>query len=146
MAEDETGLSKAERDAVKELAAERRRQSSRKGADKKAKDLQDVLDAIDKLPDADKAIAATLHEVITKAAPELDPKTWYGFPAYAKDGKVVVFWQPASKFDTRYGQLGFNDTAALDEGSMWPVSFAIAKMTKANEAEVRRLVKRAVAE
>lgn len=146
MAEEAQGLSKEERAALKDLAAERRRQSSRKGSDRKAKDRQDVLDAIERLPEGDRAIASRLHEVITDAAPELDPKTWYGFPAYAKGGKVVVFWQPAAKFGTRYGQLGFNDVARLDDGESWPVAFAIVEVTPEVETRVAALVRRAVAE
>lgn len=145
MAEDDGKLSDFEKQALKERTAELRKQAGRKGGNKKEKDLQDVLDTIRDLPEPDKQIAQMIHEVVTEAAPELDPKTWYGFPAYAKDGKVLVFYQQASKFDARYGTLGFQDTAMLDDGAMWPASFAIVEVTDAVRAKVAELVKRAVA-
>ena len=92
----------------------------------------------------DRAIAKRLHELITAAAPDLTPKTWYGMPAYAKDGKVVCFFRDAGKFKDRYSTFGFNDSAKLDEGSMWPSAFALTKLTAADEARIRALVKRAV--
>jgi uncharacterized protein YdhG (YjbR/CyaY superfamily) len=92
----------------------------------------------------DRAIAERLHELITAAAPDLSPKTWYGMPAYARDGKVVCFFRNAGKFKERYAMFGFNDSAKLDEGSMWPVAFALTKLTAADEAKIRALVKRAV--
>ena len=92
----------------------------------------------------DRAIAKRLHELIKAAAPDLSPKTWYGMPAYAKDGKVLCFFQSAQKFKTRYATLGFSEEAMLDEGSMWPVAFALTKLTAADEAKIRALVKRAV--
>jgi len=92
----------------------------------------------------DRAIAERLHELIKAAAPDLSPKTWYGMPAYAKDGKVVCFFRNAGKFKERYAMFGFNDTAKLDEGSMWPVAFALTKLTAADEAKIRALVKNAV--
>jgi uncharacterized protein YdhG (YjbR/CyaY superfamily) len=92
----------------------------------------------------DRAIAERLHELITAAAPDLSPKTWYGMPAYAQEGKVVCFFRNAGKFKERYAMFGFNDSAKLDEGSMWPVAFALTKLTAADEARIRALVKRAV--
>ena len=92
----------------------------------------------------DRAIAKRLHELIKAAAPDLSPKTWYGMPAYAKDGKVVCFFRNAGKFRERYAMFGFNDSAKLDEGSMWPIAFALKKLTAADEAKIRALVKKAV--
>lgn len=142
MADDGT-LSDFEKKALKARTAELRKQSGRKGGNKKEKDLQDVLDTIKGLPEPDKAIAQMIHEVVTEVAPELDPKTWYGFPAYARDGKVVVFYQQASKFDARYGTLGFQDSAALDDGVMWPVTYAITEVTDAVRKRVGELVTKA---
>ena len=129
---------------MKQRAAELKEEKAKKSGRSKKDPLQDVLDAIAAMDDADRAVAERLHEVITTAAPELQPKTWYGFPSYAKDGKVLVFFQPAGKFGTRYGSLGFNDNAQLDDGNMWPSAYAITKMTKALEKEIAALVKRAV--
>jgi len=104
-----------------------------------------VRAAIAAMTPQDRAIAKRLHELIKATAPELSPKTWYGMPAYAnKDGKVVCFFRDAAKFKERYAMLGFNDTAKLDEGSMWPVAFALTKLTAAGEAKIRALVKQAV--
>jgi uncharacterized protein YdhG (YjbR/CyaY superfamily) len=103
-----------------------------------------VREAIAKMAPSDRAIAKKLHELIKAAAPELTPKTWYGMPAYAKDGKVVCFFRDAGKFKDRYATFGFNDTAKLDEGSMWPTAWALPKLTAADEAKVRALVKKAV--
>jgi uncharacterized protein YdhG (YjbR/CyaY superfamily) len=103
-----------------------------------------VRDAIAKMSPQDRAIAKRLHELIKAAAPDLSPKTWYGMPAYAKDGKVVCFFRDAGKFKERYAMLGFNDRAKLDEGSMWPVAYALTKLTAADEAKIRALVKKAV--
>ena len=101
--------------------------------------------AIAAMSPQDRAIAKRLHELIKATAPDLSPKTWYGMPAYAKDGKVVCFFRDAGKFKERYAMLGFNDTAKLDEGSMWPIAFALKKLTAADEAKIRALVKKAVA-
>ncbi|MET4098874.1 uncharacterized protein YdhG (YjbR/CyaY superfamily) [Agrococcus sp. UYP10] len=136
-------LSDVERTAVKQRAAELKKQASRKGGTKKERELQDALEAIDGLPEPDKSIAQMVHEVVTEVAPQLDPKTWYGFPSYAKDGKVVVFFQQASKFDSRYGTLGFQDIAALDDGDMWPTSYALIADTPAVRERVAELVRRA---
>ncbi|MFL5962681.1 MAG: iron chaperone [Gaiellaceae bacterium] len=116
----------------------------------RARELKDKTDgesavraAIAAMSPQDRAIAKRLHELIKAAAPDLLPKTWYGMPAYAKDGKVVCFFRNAGKFKERYAMFGFNDTAKLDEGSMWPVAFALTKLTAADEAKIRALVKRA---
>lgn len=145
MADDDGKLSDFEKQALKERTAELRKQAGRKGGSKKEKDLQDVLETIAGLPEPDKAIAQMIHDVVTEVAPELDPKTWYGFPAYARDGKVLVFYQQASKFDARYGTLGFQDNAMLDDGPMWPASYAIVEVTDAVRGQVGELVKKAVA-
>ena len=142
--EDDGKLSDFERQALKDRAAELRKQSSRKGGSKKEKDLQDVLDTIEGLPEPDKQIAQMIHEVVTETAPQLDPKTWYGMPAYALDGKVICFFQNAGKFKARYGTLGFSDKAKLDEGEMWPTSFAVTELSPEVEARITELVKRAV--
>jgi uncharacterized protein YdhG (YjbR/CyaY superfamily) len=117
----------------------------------RARELKDKTDgesavraAIAKMSPKDRAIAKRLHELIKATAPGLSPKTWYGMPAYAKDGKVVCFFRNAGKFKERYAMVGFNDSARLDEGSMWPVAFALTKLTAANEAKIRALMKRAV--
>jgi uncharacterized protein YdhG (YjbR/CyaY superfamily) len=104
-----------------------------------------VRDAIAAMSPQDRAIAKRLDKLIKATAPDLSPKTWYGMPAYAKDGKVVCFFRNAEKFKERYAMFGFNDTAKLDEGSMWPVAFALTKLTAADEARIGELVKRAVA-
>jgi uncharacterized protein YdhG (YjbR/CyaY superfamily) len=96
------------------------------------------------MPEADRRIAERLHAIIRSSAPELTPKTWYGMPAYAKDGKVVCFFQSSHKFKTRYSTLGFNDSANLDDGTMWPAAFALTELTAADEARISALVKKAV--
>jgi uncharacterized protein YdhG (YjbR/CyaY superfamily) len=103
-----------------------------------------VRAAIAAMSPKDRAIAKRLHELIKATAPDLSPKTWYGMPAYAKDGKVVCFFRNAGKFKERYAMFGFNDSAKLDEGSMWPIAFALAELTAADETKIRALVKRAV--
>ena len=103
-----------------------------------------VLAAIAAMPDPDRAMAKRLHAIVKSSAPALSPKTWYGMPAYAKDGKVVCFFQDAKKFKTRYATLGFSDAANLDEGAMWPSTFALKKLTAAEEARISALVKKAV--
>lgn len=112
--------------------------------DRRAEGLADVLATITAMPEPDRTIVGRLHEIVTATAPELEPRTWYGMPAYARDGKVLCFVQAASKFDTRYSTLGFNDTAALDVGAMWPTAFAITRMTRTIETQVRALVRSAV--
>jgi uncharacterized protein YdhG (YjbR/CyaY superfamily) len=135
------GFTDRERAAMKERAAELR---ASKGGRKKEADLQAVLDAIAAMPPEDQAIAAGLHTLITRTAPGLAARTWYGMPAYAKDGKVLVFVQTAAKFETRYCTLGFNDGASLDDGDLWPVGYAVAALTPEVTRKVEDLVRRAV--
>lgn len=116
-----------------------------KEATKDAEGEQAVLAKIAEMPDADRAMAERLHALIRKVAPELTPRTWYGMPAYARDGGVVCFFQTAHRFKSRYATLGFSDKAALDDGSMWPVSFALKKLTAAEEKQIAALVKQALA-
>lgn len=139
-----SGFSKAERDAMKQRAEELRSTKGIKGAAKKAKEFEACIAAIDALTGTDGAVAERFHVVVSEEAPELDPKTFYGFPAYARDGKVVMFVQPSSKFDTRYPTVNFDDTAHLDDGVIWPVSFAVLEWTDEVEKTLRRLVKKAV--
>jgi uncharacterized protein YdhG (YjbR/CyaY superfamily) len=103
-----------------------------------------VLAAIDGMPEPERTMAKRLHEIITASAPVLSPKTWYGMPAYAKNGKIVCFFQSAQKFNTRYATLGFNDTANIDEGAMWPTAFALKELTATEEERIGTLVKKAV--
>ena len=104
-----------------------------------------VREALAAMTPADRALGERIHTIVGKAAPELVPKTWYGMPAYAnKDGKVVCFFRDAAKFKERYAMVGFNDSAKLDEGSLWPIAFALTKLTKADEAKIAKLVKQAV--
>ena len=103
-----------------------------------------MLAKIAEMPEPDRAMAERLHAIVKASAPDLSPKTWYGMPAYAKDGKVVCFFQSAQKFKSRYATFGFNDTANLDDGAMWPTSFALKELTAADEARIGALVKKAV--
>jgi uncharacterized protein YdhG (YjbR/CyaY superfamily) len=103
-----------------------------------------VQAALGEMSPKDRALGTRIHAVVTESAPELSPKTWYGMPAYAKDGKVVCFFRNAGKFKERYAMFGFNDSAKLDEGSMWPIAYALTELTPADEAKIRKLVKRAV--
>jgi uncharacterized protein YdhG (YjbR/CyaY superfamily) len=138
-----TGFSAAERAAMQQRAAELRAEG-KKGA-KKADDLQALLDSIAKMTPEDRLIAERVHQTVTATAPELSPKTWYGMPAYANaDGKVVASLKNSGKFGQRYSTLEFQDTAALDDGDIWPVSFAITKWTPPVEKTVTRLVQAAV--
>ena len=137
------GFSAEERAAMKQRAAELRAEG-KKGA-KKADGLQAVLDAIAEMAPADRALAERVHVTVTATAPELSPKTWYGMPAYANaDGKVVVFFQDSGKFKYRYSTLGFQDAANLDDGDLWPVSYALQKWSPVVEKKVVELVKAAV--
>lgn len=138
-----TGFSDFEREAMKERQKELRAQAR---TDRKREDgVKEVLDALNEMPANEKAIGMKIHEIVTKNAPELMPKTWYGMPAYAnKDEKVVLFYQGASKFKYRYSTLGFQDAAKIDEGTMWPTSFAITKLSAADEARITELVKKAI--
>jgi len=131
-----------ERAAMKERAAELRR--SKRSGDKQAAEAQDCLDKIADMPEGDRAIAERIHAIVAENAPQLSAKTWYGMPAYARDGKVICFYQAASKFDARYGTFGFNDSATLDDGTVWPVTFAVVTMTEATETLFADLVRRAV--
>ena len=140
---DSDGFTAEERAAMKERAAELRAEG-KKGA-KKADGLQNVLDAIAKMAPQDRALAERVHVAITTSAPGLEPKTWYGMPAYADaDGKAVVFFQDSGKFKYRYSTLGFQDTANLDDGDMWPVSYALLQWTPAVEKKVVALVQAAI--
>jgi uncharacterized protein YdhG (YjbR/CyaY superfamily) len=137
------GFSAEERAAMKERAAELRAEG-KKGA-KQADGLQAVLDSIAEMAPADRALAERVHVTVTATAPELSPKTWYGMPAYANaDGKVVVFFQDSGKFKYRYSTLGFQDAANLDDGDLWPVSYALQKWSPVVEKKVVELVKAAV--
>lgn len=136
------GFTDEEKAAMKERAQELKAAAR---ADKDRADGEsDVLAKIAEMPEPDRAMATRLHAIIKASAPVLSPKTWYGMPAYAKDGKIVCFFQSAQKFNTRYATLGFNDTANLDEGAMWPTAFALKELTAAEEAEIAALVKNAV--
>ncbi len=138
------GFSNEERAAITERAAELRAEKRlSKASDKKAEDAQAVITAIAEMSDSDRALAEELHAVIIVAAPDLDSKLWYGMPAYARDGKVVCFFQAADKFKTRYATLGFNDAANLDEGTMWPTAYALTQITAADEERIAALVVRA---
>ncbi len=137
------GFSAEERAAMKERAAELRSEG-RKGA-KRADGLQAVLDRIAQMAPEDRALAARVHATVTATAPDLFPKTWYGMPAYANaDGKVVVFFQDAGKFSYRYSTLGFQEAANLDDGDMWPVSYALLRWSPVVEQKVVELVKAAI--
>ena len=137
------GFSDAEKAAMKQRADELKAMKGLKGLAKIEKENQACLDAIEALEGTDRIIAERVHVIVLEEAPHLRPKTFYGFPAYAKDGKVDVFWQPASKFNTRYGTVSFDETAQLDDGPMWPVSFAVIEMTDAVEQRIRELVRAA---
>ena len=126
---------------MKERAAELRAEKS--GGNRKAKDLEAALEALAKLPDEDQAIGERIHAIVTESAPQLDPKTWYGMPAYAADGTVVLYFSPASKFKERYSTLGFNEPAQLDDGDMWPTSYAVTRITDEVVARITELVQRA---
>jgi uncharacterized protein YdhG (YjbR/CyaY superfamily) len=132
------GFTAEERAAMKERAQELKAEA-RKADGEKA-----VLAKIAEMPESDRAMAERIHTIVKASAPALSPKTWYGMPAYAKDGKIVCYFQSADKFKSRYATFGFNDTANLDEGAMWPTSFALKKLTSAEEAKIGALVKKAV--
>ncbi len=138
------GFTDEERAAMKSRAKELKAEA--RANRNKADGESDVLAAIAEMPEADRAMAERLHAIIKASAPALSPKTWYGMPAYARDGKVVCFFQCAQKFNTRYATLGFNDVANLDEdeGAMWPVAFALKELTAAEEVSIGALVKKAV--
>ena len=136
------GWTDEERDAMKEHAKELKAAAKRGAA--KEEGEADVLAKIAELPKADRAIAERIHEVVKATAPDLMPRTWYGMPAYAKDGNIVCFFQPADKFKARYATFGFNDAATLDDGAMWPTSWALTKLTTADEKKIGELVKKAL--
>ena len=131
------GFSADERAAMKERARELKADADKAEAEKA------VLAKIAEMPESDRAMAERIHAIITASAPALVPRTWYGMPAYAKDGKIVCFFQPAQKFKTRYATFGFNDPANLDEGAMWPIAYALTELTAAAEARIGALVKKA---
>lgn len=137
-----TEFSVEERDAMKERARELK--ASAKGEAKASADLADLQSKIAEMTPADRDLAERVHAIVTEAAPSLSPKTWYGQPAYALNGKVVVFFQAAGKFKTRYATLGFSEDAQLDDGGMWPTSYALASVSAADEKVIRALVMRAV--
>lgn len=137
-----TGFTKEEQDAMKarakELVAEARLNKT------KAEGEREALDAIVALAEPERTMAGRIHEIVMATAPSLSPKTWYGMPAYTLDGKVVCFFQSSQKFKTRYATFGFNESAKLDDGNMWPVAFAITKLTETEEARIVELVKKAI--
>ena len=140
MGQSTTALSAAEKKAIKERAAELR------ASQKKEKLEEAVLEKIAEMPEDEQKLARQVHEIVREVAPDLTAKTWYGMPAYADaNGKIVVFFQGASKFEARYPTIGFDDAAHLDEGSMWPVSWALTSLSEADAQKVRELVTRAVA-
>jgi uncharacterized protein YdhG (YjbR/CyaY superfamily) len=132
------GLSKEEIAAMKETIRERK--AAARGEDQE----QAVLERIASMPQPDRAMAERIHEIVRASAPDLEPRTWYGMPAYAKGGKVVCFFQDAAKFKARYATFGFNDAANLDYGDMWPTSYALKRLTAADEKKIAALVKKAV--
>jgi uncharacterized protein YdhG (YjbR/CyaY superfamily) len=129
-----TGFSKEEKAAMRARAKELKQRTDGESA---------VKEAIAAMAPKDRTMAKRVHELITETAPELSPKTWYGMPAYAKDGKVLCFFRDAGKFKERYAVLGFQDNARLDDGSMWPVVYALTKLTPADETKIKKLVKKA---
>jgi uncharacterized protein YdhG (YjbR/CyaY superfamily) len=137
-----TGFTDEERTAMKERSRELKA-AARADKDRAAGE-SDVLAKIAEMQEPDRAMAERLHAIVKESSPDLAPRTWYGMPAYAKDGKVVCFFQSAQKFKTRYATFGFSDKANLDEGAVWPVAFALTKLTAADEKKIAALVKRAV--
>ncbi|WP_062213889.1 iron chaperone [Streptomyces sp. NBRC 109706] len=140
------GFTAEERAAMKEHAREQKKTAARRGssrAEKEAAAERDVLAKIAEMPEADRALAERVHAIVSTAAPGLKAKLWYGMPAYARDGKVVCHFQDAKKFNTRYATLGFSDLAALDDGTMWPVAYALRELTPADEQRITALVKKA---
>jgi uncharacterized protein YdhG (YjbR/CyaY superfamily) len=132
------GFTAEEKAAMRERAREAKAEAAGKAGE------SDVLAKIAEMPKADRVMAERIHAIVKAVAPELAPRTWYGMPAYAKDGKVVCFFQSAAKFKSRYATFGFSDRASLDRGNMWPSSFALTKLTDAEEKKIRQLVKQAV--
>jgi uncharacterized protein YdhG (YjbR/CyaY superfamily) len=138
-----TGLTDEERAAMKQRTKELKAEARRGPRADKADGESAVLEKIAEMPEPDRAMAERLHAIIKASAPALSPKTWYGMPAYAKDGKVVCFFQSADKFKSRYATFGFNDVANLDDGAMWPTAFALTELTATEEARIAALVKKA---
>jgi uncharacterized protein YdhG (YjbR/CyaY superfamily) len=138
------GFTDEERAAMKERAQELKAEARRGPRAKKGDGERDVLAKIAEMPQPDRTMAERLHAIVKASAPALSPRTWYGMPAYAKEGKVVCYFTPASKFKERYATFGFNAPANLDEGTMWPTSFALKELTAADEAKIGKLVKKAV--
>jgi uncharacterized protein YdhG (YjbR/CyaY superfamily) len=138
------GFTDEERAAMKDRGQELEADARRSPRGRKADGERDVLAKIAEMPGPDRAMAERIHAIIKASAPTLSPRTWYGMPAYAKDGNVVCFFQSAQKFKTRYATLGFSDKANLDEGDMWPTAFALTTLTAADEARIGALVQRAV--
>jgi uncharacterized protein YdhG (YjbR/CyaY superfamily) len=138
------GFTAEERAAMKERAQELKAEARRRPRVGKADGESAVLAKIAEMAGPDRAMAERLHAIIKASAPALSPRTWYGMPAYAKDGKVVCFFQSAQKFNSRYATFGFSDKANLDDGAMWPTGFALKELTAADEAKIRALVKKAV--
>jgi uncharacterized protein YdhG (YjbR/CyaY superfamily) len=136
------GFTDEERAAMKERAKELKAEA--RANKNRAEGESLLLAAIAEMPEADRTLATQVHAIITANAPDLWPKTWYGMPAYARDGKIVCFFQGAHKFNARYATLGFNDAANLDDGAMWPTSFALTKLTAAEEERIRTLIRKAV--
>ena len=136
------GWTAEERAAMKERAKEMKAEA--RANKNKADGENDVLAKIAEMRGSDRAMAKRLHEIVKESAPDLSPRTWYGMPAYAKDGKVLCFFQSAQKFNSRYATFGFSDEANLDKGAMWPTSYALKELTAADEAKIAALVKRAV--
>jgi uncharacterized protein YdhG (YjbR/CyaY superfamily) len=132
-----------ERAAMQESARERKAASRRSPADERAEGEQEVRAKIAEMPEPDRGLAERIHELVTASAPGLTPRTYYGMPAYAKDGKTICFFKPASKFKERYATFGFETRARLDDGEMWPVAFAVMKLTAGVEARIAELVKKA---
>jgi len=132
-----------ERAAMQEHAKDMKK-AARRGKATKEDGEADLLGKVAEMPESDRTMAERIHAIIKESAPDLESKTWYGMPAYARDGKVVCFFQAADKFKARYATLGFNDTANLDDGAMWPTSWALTKLTSADEKKIAELVKKAV--
>src|SRR5713101_9432159 len=132
-----------ERAAMQESARERKAATRRGPGDERAEGERDVLARIAEMPEPDRAMAERIHAIVTASAPSLVPRTYYGMPAYAKDGKVICFFQAASKFKVRYSTFGFQPDARIDDGEMWPIAFAVTKLTPAVEARIAELVRKA---
>jgi uncharacterized protein YdhG (YjbR/CyaY superfamily) len=141
-AADGAGFTAEEKAAMRERAREQKAESRSKDA--RADGEKELLAKVAEMPASDRVMAERLHALITAAAPDLAPKTWYGMPAYAREGKIVCFFQAADKFKARYATFGFSDAATLDDGAMWPTSYALMSLTRADEARIVELVKKAI--